>query len=394
MQKPARIPFNRPYIAGKELYYVAQAVTFGNISGDGVFTQRCSHIFEERFDVPKVLMTTSCTSSLEMAAMLCDLEAGDEVIMPSFTFVSTANAVARTGAKPVFVDVRLDTLNIDEAKIAERVTPRTKAIMPVHYAGVGCEMDAIMSIAEAHDLIVIEDAAQGVNARYKNRFLGTIGHLGTYSFHETKNYVAGEGGALCINDTSFRDRAEILRDKGTNRQKFFRGEVDKYTWVDTGSSYVPSEVVCAFLYAQLEEMDALTEVRRQIFNRYYDALKPLADRDLLTLQTVPKHCDTNFHIFYILLPDEETRNALIFHLREHGISAVFHYVPLHTAPMAVRLECNDVRLPVTESVSTRLLRLPFYYELSQEDQLEVIDRVIEFLEDRNRAADEPKTQAV
>lgn len=379
MQKPARIPFNRPYIAGKELYYIAQAVTFGNISGDGVFTQRCSRIFEERFGVPKVLMTTSCTSSLEMAALLCDLGPGDEVIMPSFTFVSTANAIVRTGAKPVFAEVRSDTLNIDEARIAERVTPRTKAIMPVHYAGVGCEMDAIMRVAEAHDLVVMEDAAQGVNARYKGRFLGTIGHLGAYSFHETKNYVAGEGGALCINDTSLKERAEILRDKGTNRQKFFRGEVDKYTWVDTGSSYVPSEVVCAFLYAQLEEMDSLTEVRRQIFNRYREAFKPLADRGLVTIQTVPEHCDTNYHIFYILLPDEEKRDALMLHLREHGISAVFHYIPLHSAPMAKRLGCDDVSLPVTESVSKRLLRLPFYYELTEEDQSEVIDRVTKFL---------------
>jgi dTDP-4-amino-4,6-dideoxygalactose transaminase len=394
MQKPARIPFNRPYIAGKELYYIAQAVTFGNISGDGVFTQGCSRIFEERFGIPKVLMTTSCTSSLEMAAMLCDLGPGDEVIMPSFTFVSTANAVARTGAKPVFVDIRPDTLNIDETKIADRLTPRTKVIMPVHYAGVGCEMNEIMSIAEAHGLRVVEDAAQGVNARYKGRFLGAIGHLGTYSFHETKNYVAGEGGALCINDTTFEERAEILRDKGTNRQRFFRGEVDKYTWVDTGSSYVPSEVVCAFLYAQLEEMESLTEVRRQIFGRYYEALRPLADRGLLSLPEVPEHCDTNFHIFYILLPDGETRDALMSHLREHSISAVFHYIPLHSTPMARRLGCNEVRLPVTESASKRLLRLPFYYELSQEDQLEVVDRVTQFLEGRNLGKRGPKTQAV
>ncbi len=394
MQKPARIPFNRPHIAGKELYYIAQAVAFGNVSGDGVFTQRCSRIFEERFGIPRVLMTTSCTSSLEMAAMLCDLGPGDEVIMPSFTFVSTANAVARTGAKPVFVDVRADTLNLDETKIAERITPRTKAIMPVHYAGVGCEMDAIMAIAEKHGLVVVEDAAQGVNARYKDRYLGTIGHLGTYSFHETKNYIAGEGGALCINDPAFEERAEILRDKGTNRQKFFRGEVDKYTWVDTGSSYVPSEVVCAFLYAQLEEMDSLNEVRRGIFDRYYQALSPLADRGLLKLPTVPEHCDTNFHIFYLLLPDGQTRDDLMFHLREHGISAVFHYIPLHSAPMALRLGCNDVDLPITESVSRRLLRLPFYYELSEEDQHEVIHRVTRFLGSRRHAAPRPRPQAV
>ncbi|MGB5809251.1 MAG: dTDP-4-amino-4,6-dideoxygalactose transaminase [Polyangiales bacterium] len=386
MRAPARIPFNRPYIAGKELYYIARAVALGNISGDGAFTQGCAKIFEERFGIPKVLMTTSCTSSLEMAAMLCDLGEGDEVLMPSFTFVSTANAVARTGAKPVFVDVRADTLNIDETKIEERVTSRTKVIMPVHYAGVGCEMDAIMAIAESHDLVVVEDAAQGVNARYKGRPLGGIGHLGTYSFHETKNYVAGEGGALCINDERFRKRGEILRDKGTNRQQFFRGEVDKYTWVDTGSSYVPSEITCAFLYAQLEEMDSLTERRRRIFQRYFEALEPLADQGLVTLPSTPEHCDSNCHIFYLLLPDGETRDELMFELREHGISSVFHYVPLHSAPMAKQLGCGDASLPVTDSVSKRLLRLPFYYELTDEDQQEVIERVTDFLERRARGA--------
>lgn len=382
-----RIPFSKPYIAGKELYYIAQAVTYGNIAGDGHFTRGCSNILESRFDIDKVLMTTSCTSSLEMAAMLCDLEAGDEVIMPSFTFVSTANAVARTGAKPVFADIRPDTLNLDENKVEERISPRTKAIMPVHYAGVGAEMDAIMDIAERHRLVVIEDAAQGVNARYKGRALGSIGHLGTYSFHETKNYVCGEGGALCVNDPRFTERAEILRDKGTNRQKFFRGEVDKYTWVDNGSSYVPSEVVCAFLYGQLEEMDELTQVRRKSFGHYRNLLTPLRDDGFLQIPFVPEHCESNAHIFYVLLPDSDTRDGLMSTLREHGIASVFHYIPLHSSPMGAELGCNDIELPVTDDLSGRLLRLPLYYELSEEQQREVAERIDDYLRKRGRRFD-------
>ncbi|MCA9110279.1 MAG: dTDP-4-amino-4,6-dideoxygalactose transaminase, partial [Planctomycetaceae bacterium] len=262
------MPFNKPFIAGKELYYIAEAVTFGNIAGDGHFTKSCSRFFEERFRIPKVLMTPSCTAALEMAALLCDFEPGDEVIVPSYTFVSTVSAFVREGAKPVFVDIRPDTLNLDESKIEQAITEKTRAIVPVHYAGVGCEMDRIMEIAERHKLLVIEDAAQGVNASYKGRALGSIGHLGSFSFHETKNYICGEGGALCINDERFIERAEILRDKGTNRQRFFRGEVDKYTWVDVGSSYVPSEICSAFLYGQLELLDTIAERRKQIYASY------------------------------------------------------------------------------------------------------------------------------
>jgi dTDP-4-amino-4,6-dideoxygalactose transaminase len=373
------IPFNKPFIAGKELYYIAQAVTFGNISGDGHFTRECSRILEERFGIHKVLMTPSCTGALEMAAILCDLGPGDEVILPSYTFVSTANAIVRVGAKPVFVDIRPDTLNIDDALIEEAITPKTKAIFPVHYAGVGCEMDRIMTIAQKHNLLVVEDAAQGVNAFYNGRALGSIGHLGTYSFHETKNYICGEGGALCINDPRFVERAEIIRDKGTNRQKFFRGEVDKYTWVDIGSSYVPSEIACAFLYGQLEMLDPISERRREIYQFYRRQLKPLEAEGLLRLPCPPEDCESNYHMFYILLSDRQTRDALMDHLKQQRILAVFHYIPLHSSPMGRKFGFREGDLPVTEDLGGRLLRLPLFFEIKDEEQTRVVEAISEFV---------------
>jgi dTDP-4-amino-4,6-dideoxygalactose transaminase len=381
MDRPT-IPFNKPFIAGKELFYVAQAVTFGNIAGDGHFTRQCSRLLEERFGIHKVLLTPSCTAALEMAAMLCDLGPGDEVILPSFTFVSTANAVVRLGAHPVFVDVREDTLNLDEHAVARAVTPRTRAVVPVHYAGVGCEMDPILAVARQHGLKVIEDAAQGVNAFYKGKALGSIGGLGAYSFHETKNYICGEGGALCINDPALVDRADIIRDKGTNRKQFFRGAVDKYTWVDVGSSYVPSEICSAFLFAQLEMLDAISERRRAVYEAYERALRPLEEAGLLRLPRITSNCDSNYHLFYVLLPDAAARDALMAHLRQQGILAVFHYVPLHSSPMGQRFGYREGQLPVTEDVSRRLLRLPLYYTLTAEEQGRVVTEVKAFLESR------------
>jgi dTDP-4-amino-4,6-dideoxygalactose transaminase len=375
------IPFNKPFIAGKELYYIAQAVTMGNIGGDGHFTRACSQLLEERFGIRRVMLTPSCTAALEMASMLCDLQPGDEVIMPSYTFVSTASAFARVGARPVFVDIRSDTLNIDEALIEDAITERTRVIVPVHYAGVGCEMDRIMTIADKYNLVVVEDAAQAVNAFYQGRALGSIGHLGCYSFHETKNYTCGEGGALCINDERFLERAEIIRDKGTNRQKFFRGEVDKYTWVDVGSSYVPSEIASAFLFGQLEQMEVLSERRCTIFERYQQQLLPLEAEGALRLPQIPRNCVANHHLFYILLADGAARDSLQSVLKSNGIHAVFHYVPLHDSPMGAKLGVFRSDLPVTSRVSERLLRLPFYAELTSVDQLRVVDRILAFFKD-------------
>jgi dTDP-4-amino-4,6-dideoxygalactose transaminase len=373
------IPFNKPYVVGKEMYYIAQAVAYGNLSGDGFFTQNCRRLLEERFGIGSVLMTPSCTASLEMAALLCDLKPGDEVILPSYTFVSTASAVVRLGARPVFIDIRPDTLNMDEDLIEPAITPRTRAIFPVHYAGVACEMDQIMDLANKYGLWVVEDAAQGVHAFYKGRALGSIGHLGTYSFHETKNFICGEGGALCINDPALVERAEILRDKGTNRKKFFRGQVDKYTWVDIGSSYVPSELACAFLYAQLEMMESINERRRELDRFYREHLRPLEEDDLLRLSRIPDSCLGNYHLFYILLPSSYLRDALIAHLKQAGVHAVFHYVPLHTSPVGKSFGYEEGSLPVTEDLSQRLVRLPMYYEMTQTDQAYVVGQVTAFL---------------
>jgi dTDP-4-amino-4,6-dideoxygalactose transaminase len=376
---PCHIPFNKPFIAGKELYYIAQAVTFNNLGGDGHFTKQCCRILETAFAVPRVLLTPSCTAALEMAAMLCEFEPGDEVILPSFTFVSTASAFVRAGARPVFIDIRPDTLNIDENKIEEAITARTRAIVPMHYAGVGCEMDRILEIARKHGLLVIEDAAQGVNSFYRGKALGSIGDLGTYSFHETKNYICGEGGALCINRPDLIERAEIIRDKGTNRQKFFRGLVDKYTWVDIGSSYVPSEIVSAFLCGQLEMMGPISDRRREIFEYYERGLKPLESDGLVQLPHLPPDQAGNYHMFFLLTKDAATRDRLLAHLLERGINAVFHYVPLHSSPMGRKLAAASRELPITDSVSARLLRLPFFYTIRDEEQAEVVRTITDFL---------------
>jgi dTDP-4-amino-4,6-dideoxygalactose transaminase len=369
------IPFNRPFIAGKELYYIGQAVQKGHLAGDGDFTRKCNQWIQEHFHASKALLTHSCTAALEMSAILCDIQPGDEVILPSYTFVSTGNAFVLRGARPVFVDIRSDTLNIDETLIEAAITPKTKAIVPVHYAGVACEMDTIMAIAEAHRLLVVEDAAQGVNATYKGRYLGTIGHLGCFSFHETKNFISGEGGALLVNDERFLERAEIIREKGTNRSKFLRGEIDKYTWVDVGSSYLPSELTAAFLYAQLEEADVITAKRQAIHDAYYQGLLPLAEKGFLRLPIDAPGCQHNAHMFYIIVESLDVRTALIDFLKARSIHPVFHYVPLHTSVMGKSFGYKEGDLPITEDLSSRLLRLPCYYELSSEDQTRVIDAI-------------------
>ncbi len=381
-----KIPFNKPFITGKELEYIASAISNGGIAADGYFTRRCAELLADRFSILKVLMTSSCTAALEMAAILCDLKPGDEVIMPSFTFVSTANAVLRAGAKPVFADIRPDTLNIDERLIEEKITASTKAIFVVHYAGVSCEMERIMAIAGKHRLVVVEDAAQGVNATYNGRALGSIGHLGAYSFHDTKNYVSGEGGALCVNSLEFVERAETIREKGTNRSQFFRGEVDKYTWVDIGSSFVPAEIACAFLLAQLEAMDEITALRREVHRFYLETLSPLEERELLTIPRTPESCETNYHMFYVLLGDGKTRDGLMAHLKQNGISAVFHYVPLHTSVMGRNFGYREGDLPLTEDLSERLLRLPFYADISRDEQMRVVRCLSEFLEHSHAAS--------
>lgn len=372
------IPFNKPFIAGKELYYIAQSVLSGHIAGDGLFTKKCQALMEERFEAKKILLTHSCTAALEMAAILYEVGPGDEVILPSFTFVSTANAFYLRGAKLVFVDIRPDTLNIDETKIEDAITEHTKIIVPVHYAGVACEMDTIMDIAQQYALYVVEDAAQGVNAKYKDKFLGTIGDMAAYSFHETKNFICGEGGAIVINNQKFIERAEIIREKGTNRSKFFRGEVDKYTWVDIGSSYLPSDLLAAFLYAQLEHMEEINERRSKLFDYYYKALIPLVNDGKMKLPFISSECQSNNHLFYIILEDEHTRNALMDHLRSKGILGVFHYLPLHLSPVGSSMGYQKGQLPVTESMSGRLLRLPFYYDLKPEEQAEVVNAIKEF----------------
>ena len=375
MEEPVKIPFNKPFVAGKELYYMAQAVQNGHLSGDGPFTGRCNRWLEEHFNAKKVLLTHSCTAALEMAAILCDIQPGDEFIVPSYTFVSTANAFVLRGGVPVFVDIRPDTMNIDESLIEQAITPRTRVIVPVHYAGVGCDMDVIMDIARRHRLLVVEDAAQGVCATYKERYLGTIGHLGCYSFHETKNFISGEGGALVVNDERFLERAEVIREKGTNRSRFFRGMVDKYTWVDIGSSYIPSELIAAFLYAQLEQADRITGKRLAIWNRYYKELLPLQQAGVIRLPVELPECRHNAHMFHILLKDLATRSALIEFLKKRDIHPVFHYVPLHSAPKGLELGGGRFRLPGTDDCAGRLLRLPCYYELQPEE----VDSICELI---------------
>ena len=370
-----RIPFNKPFFFGKELSYMAQSVHEGHCSGDGPFTQKCQNLLENNFGAKKILLTHSCTAALEMAAILCGISHGDEVILPSFTFVSTANAFFLRGAKPVFIDIRKDTLNMDETKIAEAITPKTKVILPVHYAGVGCEMGEILRIAKKHQLYVVEDAAQGVNSQYQGKYLGTFGDIGAYSFHETKNVMCGEGGAIVLNNDRFIERAEIIREKGTNRNKFFRGEIDKYTWTDIGSSYLLSDLLAAFLFAQLENMEQINKRRRRIFQNYFDALLPLSRDGILELPYVADNHMGSYHLFYILVESERIRDKLIGHMKSKSISTVFHYLPLHTSPVGRSFGYSDGSLPITESISKRLLRLPFYFELSQNQQEEVVREI-------------------
>lgn len=358
-----RIPFNKPYMSGRELANIAEAHANCHLAGDGAFTRRCSEWLESRIGCGKALLTHSCTAALEMAAILADLKPGDEVIMPSFTFVSTANAFVLRGAVPVFVDVRPDTFNIDETKIEAAITARTRVIVPVHYAGIACEMNTIMRLAERYGLLVIEDAAQGVMASYEGRPLGSIGHLACLSFHETKNLSCGEGGALLVNDVRHAKRAEVIREKGTNRSEFFRGEVDKYTWCDVGSSYLPSELNAAFLMAQMEEAPSIAERRLRLWNRYHDAFATMEEQGRLRRPRVPIGCAHSAHMYYLLLPDIDYRQRFIEAMREKGIGAVFHYVPLHSAPAGTRYGRPHGRLPVTACVSERLVRLPLWVGL-------------------------------
>jgi dTDP-4-amino-4,6-dideoxygalactose transaminase len=359
------IPFNKPFMTGRELHYIAQAHTNGHLSGDGAFTRRCHALLEKNIGCHKALLTHSCTAALEMTALLLDLQPGDEVIMPSFTFVSTANAFVLRGAVPVFIDIHPDTLNLDERLIEAAITPRTKAICVVHYAGVGCEMDTILALARAHGLRVVEDAAQGIHATYKGRPLGSIGDFGALSFHETKNVICGEGGALLINDPVFVEQAEIVREKGTNRSRFFRGQVDKYTWVDAGSSYLPGEITAAFLSAQLEEVEPIIRRRLAIWDRYHAWAEPLETKGLLRRPIVPEHCTHNAHMYYLLLQSLQKRTAFIAHLKASGIGAVFHYIPLHSSPAGRRFGRTSGAMTVTDDVADRLVRMPLWLGLEE-----------------------------
>jgi dTDP-4-amino-4,6-dideoxygalactose transaminase len=367
------IPFNRPSFVGHERRYMDEALALGHVSGDGGFTRRCSALLREQLGAPAALLTTSCTHALELAAILLDIAPGDEVILPDFTFVSTANAFVLRGARPVFADIRPDTLNLDERQIERLVGPKTRAIVPVHYAGVGCAMDVLLDLARSRGIAVVEDNAHGLFGTWRGRPLGTLGALGTLSFHETKNFSCGEGGALLVNDERLIDRAEIVREKGTNRKRFFRGEVDKYTWVDIGSSYLPSDLLAAYLYGQLEQKEAVLARRRRIYERYLEGLASWAADHGAQLPTIPSDCASSYHMFYAILPTPAARTRLIEELREREILAVFHYLPLHLSEMGRRWGGRVGDCPVTESVSERLVRLPFYTSLSEEDQ----DRVIE-----------------
>lgn len=372
-----KIPFNKPTLVGNEDEYIKEAIERGHVSGDGYFTKRCHALLERELGVPKVLLTTSCTHALEMTALLLDLQPGDEIIVPSFTFVSTANAFVLRGARPVFADVRPDTLNLDETRLERLITPRTKAIVVVHYAGVACEMDAISEIAARHNIHVIEDNAHGLFGKYKGRYLGTFGTFATQSFHETKNISCGEGGALLINNPEYIERAEIIREKGTDRSRFFRGQVDKYTWVDLGSSFLPSDLLAAFLLRQLESREAIQNKRRQIWQTYYDHLSGWARDHGVGIPSIPDFCNQAYHMFYLLLPSLQQRHVLIEYLKSKGILGVFHYLPLHLSPMGRKFGGKEGDCPVTEDVSNRLLRLPFYNSLTLHEQTEVIDALEE-----------------
>jgi dTDP-4-amino-4,6-dideoxygalactose transaminase len=378
MSQQTKILYNKASIVGHEYEYMQKTIENAHISGDGEFSKKCHELLEKEIGAGKALLTTSCTHALEMTALLLDIKPGDEVIFPSFTFVSTVNAYMLRGAKPVFVDVRPDTLNIDEKAIESAITPLTKAIMVMHYAGVGCEMDTILAIAKKHNLAVVEDNAHGLFAKYKGKHLGTFGSMATQSFHETKNFTCGEGGALLINDEKLFDRAEIIREKGTNRSRFFRGMVDKYTWVDIGSSYLLSDLLAAFLYGQLEERVAIQAKRQAIWNKYDDDLRSWAKINDIKTPTIPAYCDHPAHIYYLLLPDLETRTRFIAHMKEEEIMTPFHYLPLHLSEMGVKLGGKEGQCPVTERVADSLVRLPLFYGMDSEQQLRVIDRVKSF----------------
>ena len=373
-----RIPFNVPPCVGGEEKYLAQVIASHKICGDGVFTKKCNQWMEERFQTPRVMLTTSGSSALDMAAFLCDLQPGDEVILPSYTFTSTANAFVLTGARLVFVDIRPDTMNIDESKIEAAITDKTRVIVPVHYAGIACEMDAIMEIARRHNLKVVEDAAQGVMSTYKGQALGTIGDFGCYSFHETKNYSMGEGGAILINDPAYIEKAEVLREKGTNRSKFYRGQVDKYTWIDFGDSFLPSELNAAYLWAQLEKADEINESRLAIWNGYYRALEKLQNAGKIELPTIPEGCVHNAHMFYIKCRDLRERTEFISYMAERGIGCVFHYIPLHSAPAGLKFGRFSGENRYTTVESDRLVRLPIYYGMMQEELEWVCENVKSF----------------
>jgi dTDP-4-amino-4,6-dideoxygalactose transaminase len=370
-----QIPFNRPVFLKSAFRYLCQAVANSHVSGDGPFTKKCHTLLEQLLGVPKVLLTTSCTHALEMAALLLDIGPGDEVILPAFTFVSTVNAFVLRGARPVFADIRPDTLNLDETRLQALITPRTRAIVLVHYAGVGCEWDAVAELATRHGLAVVEDNAHGLMGTYRGRYLGTFGCVATQSFHETKNFTCGEGGALLINNPQFIDRAEILREKGTNRARFFRGQVDKYSWVDVGSSYLPSDLLAAVLLAQLEQAEVIQGRRRHIWDTYAAELQTWAGEQGVRLPVIPEHCTQPYHMFYLLMPSLQHRQELIAHLRQRGITSVFHYLPLHVSDMGRRFGGRQGDCPVTEMVSDRLLRLPFYFDLTDADQARVIQAV-------------------
>lgn len=368
-----QIPFNRPYLTGKELLYIRQAGIGNVLAGDGPFTKRCHSWLENNSNVKKALLTHSCTAALEMSALLLDISPGDEIIMPSFTFVSTANAFVLRGGVPVFIDIRTDTLNIDEKLITSAITPRTRAIVPVHYAGVSCEMDAIMSIAHQYKLKVVEDAAQGIMSKYKGRSLGSIGDLGAYSFHETKNVISGEGGALLINDADLELTAEIIREKGTDRSRFFKGKVDKYTWQKVGSSFLPGELIAAFLWAQLEEAELITQKRLELWQIYHNLLEPLESKGILRRPVVPIECQHNAHMYYILLDENISRENVLNNLKNNNINAVFHYIPLHSSPAGKQFGRAHGSMSVTNQQSSRIIRLPLWIGITEQEQNKVID---------------------
>jgi dTDP-4-amino-4,6-dideoxygalactose transaminase len=372
------VDFNKPIVVGNELQYMAEAIAFAKMSGDGPFTKKASALLVNELGVPKVLLTTSCTHALEMFALLLDIQPGDEVIIPSFTFVSTVNAFVLRGAKPIFADVRPDTLNLNESRLEALITPRTKAIVPVHYAGVGCEMDAILEIANRHSIPVVEDNAHGLFGKYKGKFLGTFGVMAAQSFHETKNFSCGEGGALLINDPKYTERAEIIREKGTNRSRFFRGQVDKYTWVDVGSSYLPSDILAAYLYGQLEQREKIQSHRKKVWDFYNASLADWAKAHEVQLPHIPAYVDQAYHMFYMLLPTLELRQGLISYLRQRGIISVFHYLPLHLSDMGLHFGGKPGDCPVTERVSDQLIRLPFHNALAESEQQKVVEAIMEF----------------